>query len=678
MRELAGQTRIAIAAWAACATLFHLHAAFAGLGEPRQLRAVHLLLLLPLAFLLWPARPGRSPARRPSLPDLVLAALSTIPGLHCLLGSGGIDRRLADAMAFTSLELALAGLVSLLVVEAVRRAVAPALAALLAAGILYLAACEALPGILQHARAPLHDFVASTYRLDGAGVFGAITGVSASTIAIFVAFGAAMARSGIGRFLRNLGTCLAGLLRGGPSMAVAMSSVLFDAIHGPAPAHVLAAGSATIPAMARLGHGRDFAAAMGALSSMGGRLVPPAMGAGAFVMAELAGIPYVQVCIAAALGALLFVLAILARVHFEARRLRLPGVPEGAIPGWREVLRDAPLLLPVLLLMALLLLDLAPCLAASWAFIATFLVSWIHRHPRSVLLVLPVGIAVALALLRFREHDAAWSLSIALGAASLLAMLWSRPGTRPLVREAADVLVVAGRDMVVVALACVGAGMSIALLSATGLDTLLRDALASAGQGNMLQAGSLLMVATLALAASMPAAAACIIAATVGAQVLVALGASVLAAHLFVFHASILAAAASPLSPGCRAAAAIANADPLRTGLAAGCVALAGHVVCLGYLHDPALLMQGPWPAIVATLLADAMGIVLFAAALAGCFREELADPWRAALGVVALVLLFPAGGLEPLARIACALAAGSILCLAPRAFAPVAAQATR
>ncbi|MFM8992074.1 MAG: TRAP transporter large permease subunit [Alphaproteobacteria bacterium] len=199
-----------------------------------------------------------------------------------------------------------------------------------------------------------------------------------------------------------------------------MSSVLFDAIHGPAPAHVLAAGSATIPAMARLGHGRDFAAAMGALSSMGGRLVPPAMGAGAFVMAELAGIPYVQVCIAAALGALLFVLAILARVHFEARRLRLPGVPEGAIPGWREVLRDAPLLLPVLLLMALLLLDLAPCLAASWAFIATFLVSWIPRHPRSVLLVLPVGIAVALALLRFREHDAAWSLSIALGASSYL------------------------------------------------------------------------------------------------------------------------------------------------------------------------------------------------------------------------------------------------------------------
>ena len=675
MRDLAGPTRLAVAAWAALATLFHLYGAVAGFIEPRQMRSLHLLFLLPLAFLLWPARPGISPAHRPSAPDFALAVLATIPNLYSYLEANRINLRFENVTPLTNAEFVLGGLVSLLVVEALRRAVTPVLAGLLSTGILYLMVCEYLPGILHYRDMPLHEIVESMYLLNGMGIYGSITGISATMVAIFIAFGAAIEKSGVGQFFHNLGTRVAGRQSGGPAKVEVISSALFGTISGSSTANVFATGSFTIPAMIRLGYRRHFAAGVEASSSVGGQIMPPVMGAGAFVMAEITNIPYGQICLAAVLGSLLYFLMILVSVHFEAKRLRLSGIPEDEIPGWREVLPDAPLLLPVVLLMVLLFQDWSPHFAAFWAIVATFLVSWVHRHPRTILLILPVGVAVGLALLRFGEHDEAWPLSIALGAASLLAMLWSRPGTRPLVHEALGVLVNAGRNMVVVALACAGAGMFIACLTVTGLVISVSNVIVSASQGNMLLAGALLMVTTLVLGMGVPTTAAYIIGASVGARILIELGVPMLAAHMFVFYFSILADATPPVSVASYAAASIAKADPMRTGLVAARLALAGFVVGFNYLYTPALLMQGPWLDIVAELLLNAVGLTLAAAALSGYFRDDLANRWRLAVGVAALALVLLLEGVSPWLRVACELAICAALYIAPRTFAPDAGQ---
>jgi TRAP transporter 4TM/12TM fusion protein len=666
MRELAGPTRSAVAAWAALATLLHLHAAVAGFGAPLQARALHLLALLPLAFLLWPARPGTSPAHRPSGPDLALALLSILPGLHALLGPDRDALRLGNAVPPETAELLLGGLASLLVVEALRRVVAPVFAGLVAAGILYLVACAYLPGVLHHRDVALHEIVGSLYLSEGMGMLGPVTGISATMVAVFVAFAVASERSGLARFFHDLAIRAAGRQGGGPARSTVIAAALSGTFSGASKVHGLATGSPAIPAMVRLGFHRDFAAGVAASSSAGIQFMPPVMGAGAFVVALAAGIPYGQACLAALLGALIHFLMILASVHFEARRLRIPGLPEAGIPAWRDVLRAAPLLLPLVLLAVLLLLGRSPQLAAFWAFVATFLVSWVHRHPPAAKLVLPVALAVALALARFGEHDAAWSLSIALGAASLLAMLWSRPGTRPMVREAVGVLVEAACRMVVVALACAGAGMLVACLAVAGLDAAASGAIRALGQGSLLAAGALLAASTLVLGKCLPAIAAQVVVASAGAQVLVELGVPALAAHMFVFWFSILAVAMPPAS-----VASIAGADPLRTGLAAARLALAGVVVGFGYLHAPALLMLGAWPDVLGAALASAAGLVLAAAAFSGHFRDDLAIGWRVALGGAAIVLALPLDGLDPWVRVACEAVIGAVLWMAPRAFAP-------
>ena len=674
MRELAGPTRSIVAAWAALATLLHLHAAVAGFGAPLELRVQHLLVLLPLAFLLWPARPGTSPAHRPSGPDLALALLSMLPGLHALLGPDRDAPSLGNAVQPGSAELLLGGLAALLVIEALRRAVAPVLAGLVAAGILYLVACAYLPGLLHHRGVTLHEIVGSLYLSEGMGMHGPVTGISATMVAAFVALAVASERSGVARFLHDLAIRAAGRQVGGPAKAAVASSALSGMFSGASTVHGLAPGSPAIPAMVRLGFDRHFAAGVAASSSAGIQFMPPAMGAGAFAVALAVDIPYGQACLAALLGALLHFLMILASVHFEARRLRIPGLPEAGIPAWREVLRGAPLLLPLVLLAVLLLLGRPPHLAASWAFVATFLVSWVHRHPRAILLVLPVAVAVALALARFGEHAVAWPLSIALGAASLLAMLWSRPGTRPMLREAFVVLVDAGCRMVVVALACAGAGMLVACLAVAGLDAAASGTIRALSQGSLLAAGALLAASTLVLGKYLPAIAAHVVVASVGARVLVELGAPALAAHMFVFWFSILAVATVPAS-----AASIAGADRLRAGLASARLALAGFVVGFGYLHAPALLMQGAWPVILGEALASAAGFILAAAAFSGHFRDNLASGWRVALGMAAIVLALPLEGLDPWVRVACGAVACAVLWLASRAFAPGAAHlATR
>lgn len=622
MRELTGRTGLAVAIWAALAAAFHIYTAGYGFIEPREMRSVHLGLLVPLAFLLYPARAGKSPSDRPSWPDWALAVLALPPNIYSYLEANRINLRFENVTPLETPEVIFGFILTVLIIEALRRAVTPVLAGLLGLGIVYLFVTEYMPGILYYRDMGFEEIVETMYLLNGMGIYGSITGISATMVAIFIAFGAMIEVSGVGRLFHNLGTKVAGRYAGGPAKVEVISSALFGTISGSSTANVFATGSFTIPAMVKLGYRKHFAAGVEAASSVGGQIMPPVMGAGAFVMAEITNIPYSQIIVAALLGSFLYFFMILISVHFEAKRLRLSGVDPSEIPTWRVVLRDAHLLLPVILLMVLLMENFSPHFSAFWSIMATFVVSWFRKDTR-------IG-----------------------------------------PRLAFKILANAGRNMTIVALACAGASMFVASLTVTGLIVSISNVITSVSQGNTLIAGALLMVTTLILGMGVPTTAAYVIGASVGASTLIGMGVPVLAAHMFVFYFSILADATPPVSVASYAAASIAKADPMKVGLVAFRLALAGFVVGFSYLYTPALLLQGPTMAIIEELLVNALGLTLLAAALSGYFNGDLSWPYRFAIGLGALVLvLFEAQ--ENWLRIAIEIAVMAALYLRPRWFKP-------
>lgn len=592
MRPLTGPAAWAAGALAVAAALFHFHGAGFGFLEPREQRSIHLLLLLPLAFLIFPARPGRSPADRPSSLDWLLALLAAAPPFYSYLYAFDINMRMENVDPLSPLQLALGVTLAVLLLEALRRAVTPALAVLLALGIGYLFVTEWMPGALHYRHMPFPEIVETMYLLNGMGTFGSITGISATMVATFVIFGAFVEGSGIGRLFHNLGMRAAGRYAGGAAKVEVISSSLFGTISGSSVANVFATGSFTIPAMIKLGYRRPFAAGVEAASSVGGQIMPPVMGAGAFVMAEITNIPYSQIAVAALLGAVCYFFMILVSVHFEARRLGLAGCREDELPSWAEIRRDLHLLIPVLVLVGLLFAGRSPYAAAFWATVSMLPVSWLRTHTR-------IG--------------------------------W---------RELLAILINAGRNMTVVALACAGAGVFVACLTVTGAVISFSSLVTALAGDSVLIAGVLLMLVTLVLGMGVPTTAAYIIGAAIGAPILVKLGVPTLAAHMFVFYFAILADATPPVSVASYAAASIAKTDPIRAGIAAFRLGLAGFLVGFSYLFTTALLMEGPVVSIVGHLILYLGGLTLVAAALSGHFRQPMTLGLRLTVAPLALVLL--------------------------------------
>ncbi len=590
MRRLTGTTALAVGIWAAAATLFHIYTSGFGFLEPREQRSVHLGFLLPLAFLLYPGRGEKSPLDRPSLPDVVLALLAVGTCVYSYLESPRINLRFENVDPLLLGEWIWGAVMTILLIEALRRAVTPVLAGLVVIGIAYLFTTEYMPGILHYRNMAVSEIIETMYLLNGMGIFGSITGISSTMVAIFIIFGAFIEGSGIGRLFHNAGTRIAGKQSGGPGKVAVVSSALFGTISGSSTANVFTTGSFTIPAMIRLGYRRQFAGGVEASASVGGQIMPPVMGAGAFVMAEITNIPYSQIIIAATIGAVCYFFMILVSVHFEAKRLGLKGVAEADVPPWRLVLNDLHLLIPVIVLLILMAYNFSPHYSAFWSIVSVFGCCWLRRHTR-------IG------------PKAIW-----------------------------EILVAGGRNMVVVALACAGAGMFVACLTVTGLVISLSTIITSLSDGNLFIAGFLLMFTTLILGMGVPTTAAYIIGASIGAPILVKLGVPVLGAHLFVFYFAILADATPPVSVASYAAASIAKADPMQTGLVAFRLSLAGFVIGYSYLYTPSLMMIGPVDEIIGQVAVNLIGLTILAAAMFGYCRAPIHWIWRIPMAVFALL----------------------------------------
>ncbi|MBI3635339.1 MAG: TRAP transporter fused permease subunit, partial [Candidatus Rokubacteria bacterium] len=442
------------------------------------------------------------------------------------------------------------------------------------------------------------------------GVFGIPTLVSSTFIYLFIVFGAVMARGGLLRFFTDFALAVAGSTRGGAGKVAVMSSGFFGMVNGSAIANAVTTGAFTIPLMKRAGYRAEFAAGVEATASMGGQLIPPVMGAAAFIMAETLGVPYATVALSAAIPGVLYFVAVGVMVHFEAARGGLPVLERSALPRLGAVLRrDAHLLAGPALLLWFLIEGRSAMFAGFWALVVAVVTSYVRRDT------------------------------------------WIGP------REAVAILVDSARNAMAVALACATVGIVVGVVSVTGLGLKLASGIVGLAGGNLLVTLVLTMLAALVLGTGLPTSATYIITSIMAAPALVQLGVPKLVAHMFVFYFGILADLTPPTAISTYATSSIAGADVWKTQWLGMMLALSGFIIPFSFAYDPALMLIGASvPHIILRTAAATLGIVMLGAGLIG-YLSAPTRPWERALLLAGAVLLIFPGMVTDLAGVACFIA---------------------
>ncbi|WP_198378404.1 TRAP transporter permease [Neoroseomonas rubea] len=598
MRELSGWLRGAVTLWLAGWAAVHLYFGGFGFPEPIGMRSLHLLVFTPPLFLLYPAFATRSPAHRPSLFDWAWATASAAPHLWVFVNAGPVADRMEYVDEFTPLMMALGITCLVTMLEAIRRAVEPGLAWMVAGCILYMFVGHHLPGVLNTRVFTTPEIVEAAWLVPTAGgVYGPLTGIVATTIAVFILFGAFMQGSGTGRLFSNLGAAVAGRYTGGPAKVAVITSGLFGTMSGSSVSNVITTGAMTIPLMVKVGYRPAVAGGIESASSVGGALMPPVMGAAAFVMAEITNIPYGDILVAAAIGAVLYYFAILAAVHFEAKRAGMEPMPLSDIPAWREVLAD------------------------------------VH-------LVLPIGVLVYLMMERWSGNYAAFCATLAMVGVSLL-----RARTRMGWRAVLASLEAAGLTMAPLAVSIAGAGVVVSALTATGMVVAFGGIIKELADGNLGLLLVLVALTVLVLGLGIPTTPSYIIAAAIGVPAILELGrplgVDMLQAHMFTFYFAVIADATPPVAAAAFAAAAIAKAGPTITSVHATRFGIAGFTVGFAFIYDPGIMLRGGIVAIVTATAIQVAALTLITSAYAGFLLRPMGRVLRVALGIAGLAAAF-------------------------------------
>ena len=600
MRDIKGPVGAGINLWAVFATALHIYYAIVGWPEPLTLRALHFTLFLPLVFLLFPARSkgtgeasSTSGNKLPSILDWVLAALSLLPSLYMYFNATTIYNRSEYLTPLTDAQRYLGILAIILVLEGVRRALTPVLAGLVMAVILYMFTAHMLPGLWHYRAMSLDHVVESMMLINGRGIYGPLMGISATLVTVFITFGAFVRASGAGDLFSRIGEAAAGKYSGGPAKVAVISSGLFGTMSGSAVSNVASTGVVTIPLMKRLGYRAAFAGGVETAASVGGAIMPPVMGAASFLMAEITGIPYKTIIIAASLGAVLYYVTMLIIVHLEAKRLRLTGMPEDQVPCWKDVMKDIHLLLPLVLLFSLLMIGFSPSYSAIWAIGAAVLVTWV------------------------------------------------RPKTAIGPKQIFMALSEAGSLIAIVALAVAAAGMIVAGLTTTGLVIAIGNIINGVAGGELWIAAVMVAIVSIFLGMGVPTTPAYLIVSVIGAPILIQLGAPTLGSHLFVFYFAILADATPPVSVAAYTAAVIANANALQTGFNAWKLSIGGLIVAFSFVFTPAIMWVGPVTDTLMILFVNLVAVTCISAASVGYLTRALGPLIRLVLLVLGISLAF-------------------------------------
>jgi TRAP transporter 4TM/12TM fusion protein len=481
-----------------------------------------------------------------------------------------------------------------LILELTRRTAGIAMPLLAIAFILYAFAGPLLPGVLYHRG---YDFFfVFSYLYSDQGIFGLTVDVSSTFIVLFVAFAAFLQASGAGGYFNELAVALVGWARGGPAKVAVVSGVLFGTISGSAVANVVASGMITIPMMRRVGYDRSTAAAIEATSSTGGQITPPVMGAGAFIMAEILGVPYTDIAIAAIIPTVLFYFANYIHCDLHALKFGLRGIPRDELPRLREMARKLHLFAPLIVLITALLMGYSVFRAGSLGLMTAILASWLSG----------------------RED---------------------RMGPKRIV----DALSRSAKDAVQLVAVCACAGIIVGIIALTGLAGRFSSLiLAIAGESRLL-ALVFGMIIALILGMGMPTTAAYAVAASVVAPGLANLGIPPLVAHMFIFYYAVVSAITPPVALASFAAAGMCGADPWRTSWIAMKLGLATLIVPFMFVFGPELLMRGDWQHIALVSSSALLGVFVLASSTEGWLAGGFAPVWmRVLLFVCAIFLILP------------------------------------
>src|SRR5438874_1753677 len=593
MRRLSGVVGWAVGGWAAAAALFHIWTAYAGAWEPREMRAIHLLFLIPLAFVLFPAG-KRSPENRVTLVDWAGVALSAVPCLYVIRYAQELTERWEGVHPVSTGQVILGTILVVAVLEASRRAVGFWFFVTTLLFMAYLVVAPWMPGFLQSPRPYSYPQLIEMFFLYAdEGVLGSLTGISSNLLMIFILFAAFMLHSGVGQFFMDISILLAGRFRGGPAKVAVLSSGLYGTISGSSVADCYATGSFTIPLMKKIGYTPEIAGAIEACASCGGPLMPPIMGAGAFIMAELTGVPYSQIVVAAALPAILYYVGIMATVHWEALKQNI-GTMTADMPPLVSLARRSLLFAPFAIVVYFLEAGYSPSKAALYSLGSAIVVSWFA-------------------------------------------------GSQPMTpRRIFDTLGEAMRSGVIVATVLAASGLIVAAMSRTGVALAFSSAVINLSGGHLPVALFLIFLVVSVLGTGIPTTPAYILAVTVGSAAMQKLGVDVLAAHLFVFYYAVLADVTPPVAVTAFAGAQMAGADPMRTGWQASRIAISGFLAPFLFVYQPALLMDGALPEIVILFASAVVGISALSAAAAGSMFRPLTWPQRVLLIAVSLAAISP------------------------------------
>jgi TRAP transporter 4TM/12TM fusion protein len=600
-----------IAAVSAAAALFHLYAAGFSPFTALIQRPVHLALMAALGFL----GVGVQRKRRASAAAEVVEAdgdatnpvdeeesvssdelswlnwvLAGITVLVCGYLASQNQQLVSRSANPTQLDLIAGGVLILLVLELARRATGWGLVIVCLLALGYAFAGPYLPGFLAHRGYGVVRLVEQLF-LSTEGIWGVPLGVSADFVYLFVLFGAVLDVAGGGALLIALANRVAGRTRGGPAKTAAVASALMGSLSGSAVANVVTTGSFTIPLMKRAGFRPFFAGAIEAAASTGGQLMPPVMGAGAFILATWTNIPYLEVAAAAVIPAILYYAALIAAIHFRAGRMGIKPAGTGDVEKVSDRLH---LLLPLAAIVILLGMGRSPMRAAFW------------------------------------------------GVTSAFVMAYLRPATRPSLPEIRTVMERAGRGAVQVAAACAAAGIVVGVASLTGIGLRMSELIIQVSGGNLLSALMLTALGSIVLGMGLPTTAAYVVLAALGAPALVQLGVPLLAAHLFIFYFGCISNVTPPVSLAAFAAAGISGAPPLKTAMTAAVLAGAGFVVPFMFVYGPPLLLVGTIPEITLAFVSAIVGVTALAAAGMGFARRPIVWWERVILVVAALALVLP------------------------------------
>jgi TRAP transporter 4TM/12TM fusion protein len=511
--------------------------------------------------------------------------------------------------------------------------------------VAYVFAGPVLPGVLHHEGFDTGNIFSFLYSQDG--IFGITAAASSRYIILFVAFAVFLNACGTGDYFMKLAMSMVGWSRGGPAKVSVVSGLMFGTVSGSAVANVVATGTFTIPMMLRAGYPRDQAGAVEATSSTGGQLAPPVMGAGAFIMAEITGIPYSQIVMAALLPCLLFYYACFVSVDRQAVRLGINGLPRSELPNFRALLGDIFLLLPLFVLLYLLMTGYSIIAAGTWGLASTLLVLLSRQLqlssrylgvPLVLYAVLPgAGMAINLA----------GTIATSAGLLVLLVAGWRGnrlPGMakalRHVVKTTGDGLAQTSRNslQLIAVMAC--AGIVVGVLGLTGLGGRLSSIILAVAGHSQPIAFFLAMLITIVLGMGMPTTAAYAIAAAVVAPALQLLGISALAAHMFVFYCAVISAITPPVAIAAFAAAAISGGSPWATSIQAMRLGVAAFILPYMFYSAPEILMLGSGLEIAWVFGTALVAVTLIAIASEGQLYGALGWGWRVACGMNAILLL--------------------------------------